>query len=249
MESFELTDRSVLITGGARRIGAAISRHLHAAGMNLSLPYHRSATAAQALADELNAQRPGSVHLLTADLRQTAELATLVQHSLDHWGRLDVLINNASSFYPTPLAKATEAQWDDLLASNLKAPFFLAQAAAPELRRRGGTLINLVDIHAERPRSGHPIYSTAKAGLVTLTRALALELQPDVRVNAVAPGAILWAENDDSPATQQAILERIPLGRRGDPDDIARAVLFLIREGTYINGQVLAVDGGRTLSM
>ncbi len=249
MESFELTDRSVLITGGARRIGAAISRHLHAAGMNLSLHYHRSATAAQALADELNAQRPGSVHLLTADLRQTAELATLVQHSLDHWGRLDVLINNASSFYPTPLAKATEAQWDDLLASNLKAPFFLAQAAAPELRRRGGTLINLVDIHAERPRSGHPIYSAAKAGLVTLTRALALELQPDVRVNAVAPGAILWAENDDSPATQQAILERIPLGRRGDPDDIARAVLFLIREGTYINGQVLAVDGGRTLSM
>jgi len=249
VESFELTDRSVLITGGARRIGAAISRHLHAAGMNLSLHYHRSATAAQALADELNAQRPGSVHLLTADLRQTAELATLVQHSLDHWGRLDVLINNASSFYPTPLAKATEAQWDDLLASNLKAPFFLAQAAAPELRRRGGTLINLVDIHAERPRSGHPIYSAAKAGLVTLTRALALELQPDVRVNAVAPGAILWAENDDSPATQQAILERIPLGRRGDPDDIARAVLFLIREGTYINGQVLAVDGGRTLSM
>ncbi len=249
MESFELTDRSVLITGGARRIGAAISRHLHAAGMNLSLHYHRSATAAQAMADELNAQRPGSVHLLTADLRQTAELATLVQHSLDHWGRLDVLINNASSFYPTPLAKATEAQWDDLLASNLKAPFFLAQAAAPELRRRGGTLINLVDIHAERPRSGHPIYSTAKAGLVTLTRALALELQPDVRVNAVAPGAILWAENDDSPATQQAILERIPLGCRGDPDDIARAVLFLIREGTYINGQVLAVDGGRTLSM
>lgn len=249
MESFELTDRSVLITGGARRIGAAISRHLHAAGMNLSLHYHQSAVAAQALAAELNAQRPASVHLLTADLRQTAELAALVQHSLDHWGRLDVLINNASSFYPTPLLQATEAQWDDLLASNLKAPFFLAQAAAPELRRQRGTLINLVDIHAERPRSGHPIYSAAKAGLVTLTRALALELQPAVRVNAIAPGAILWAENDDSPTTQQAILERIPLGRRGDPDDIARTVLFLIRDGTYINGQVLAVDGGRTLSM
>jgi len=249
VKPIELADRSVLITGGARRIGAAISRHLHAAGMNLSLHYHRSATAAQALADELNAQRPASVHLLTADLTQTAELAALVQHSLDHWGRLDVLINNASSFYSTPLAKATEAQWDDLLSSNLKAPFFLAQAAAAELRQRRGTLINLVDIHAERPRSGHPIYSAAKAGLVTLTRALALELQPDVRVNAVAPGAILWAENDDSPATQQAILERIPLGRRGDPDDIARAVLFLIRDGTYINGQVLAVDGGRTLSM
>ncbi len=249
MHSLSLNGQSALITGGARRIGAAISRHLHAAGMNLSLHYHRSATEAQALAAELNAQRPASVQLLSADLRHTAGLAAVVHNSLDRWGRLDVLINNASSFYPTPLAEATEAQWDDLLASNLKAPFFLAQAAAPALRQYGGSLINLVDIHAERPRSGHPIYSAAKAGLVTLTRALALELQPAVRVNAIAPGAILWAENADSPATQQAILDRIPLGRRGDPDDIARAVVFLIRDGTYINGQVLAVDGGRSVSM
>ena len=244
-----LNGHSALITGAARRIGAAIAQHLHAAGMNLSLHYHQSATEAENLAARLNALRPGSVHLLQGDLRHTAALSTLVTDSLAQWGRLDALINNASSFYPTPLATATEAQWDDLLASNLKAPFFLAQAAAAELRRRHGTMINLVDIHAERPRDAHPIYSAAKAGLVTLTRALALELQPEVRVNAIAPGAILWAEHDDSVATQHSILERIPLRRRGHPDDIARAVLFLIRDGGYINGQVLAVDGGRSLFM
>lgn len=249
MDDTTLTGRSVLITGAARRIGAAIAHRLHAAGMNLSLHYHRSAADAEALATELRAHRPESVQLLNADLRVTAELPGLVEQSLARWGRLDALVNNASSFYPTPLASATEAQWDDLLASNLKAPFFLAQAAAPELRRRSGCIINLVDIHAERPRDSHPIYSAAKAGLVTLTRALALELQPDVRVNAVAPGAILWAEQADDPAIQETILDRIPLNRRGDPDDIARAVLFLIRDGGYINGQVLAVDGGRTLSM
>lgn len=249
MDPTPLTGQSALITGAARRIGAAVARRLHAAGMNLSLHYHRSRAEAEALAAELNAHRPESIQLLNADLRMTAELPALVEQSCTRWGRLDALVNNASSFYPTPLGSATEAQWDDLLASNLKAPFFLAQAAAPVLRRHRGNIINLVDIHAERPRDGHPIYSAAKAGLATLTRALAWELRPDVRVNAVAPGAILWAEHDDQPTTRDSILGRIPLGRRGDPDDIARTVLFLIRDGGYINGQILAVDGGRNLFM
>ncbi len=249
MHDTTLAGCSVLITGAARRIGAAIARRLHGAGMNLNLHYRHSRAEAEQLAAELEATRPDSVQLLQADLLDTARLPELVDACVERWGRLDVLVNNASSFYPTPLDTATEDQWDELLGSNLKAPFFLARAAVPQLRAHHGAIVNLVDIHAERPREGHPIYSAAKAGLQSLTRSLARELRPEVRVNAVAPGAILWAEGGDDPDTQRAILERVALNRLGDPDDIARAVLFLVRDGGYITGQTLAVDGGRNLFM
>jgi pteridine reductase len=249
MHDTTLAGRSALITGGARRIGAAIAHRLHGAGMNLALHYRHSRTEAERLAAELEAARPESVQLLRADLLDTARLPELVDACVVRWGRLDVLVNNASSFYPTPLDTATEAQWDELLGSNLKAPFFLARAAAPQLRAQHGAIVNLVDIHAERPRDHHPIYSAAKGGLLSLTRALARELRPEVRVNAVAPGAILWAEGDEDPATRRAILDRVALGRLGEPDDIARAVLFLVRDGGYVTGQILAVDGGRSLFM
>lgn len=249
MHDTTLAGRSVLITGAARRIGAAIARRLHGSGMNLNLHYRHSRAEAERLAAELEATRPDSVQLLQADLLDTARLPELVDACVERWGRLDVLVNNASSFYPTPLDTATEDQWDELLGSNLKAPFFLARAAVPQLRAHHGAIVNLVDIHAERPREGHPIYSAAKAGLQNLTRSLARELRPEVRVNAVAPGAILWAEGGDDPDTQRAILERVALNRLGDPDDIARAVLFLVRDGGYITGQTLAVDGGRNLFM
>lgn len=249
MHDSTLAGRSALITGAARRIGAAIARRLHGAGMDLSLHYRGSRAAAEQLAAELEAIRPDSVQLLHADLLDTARLPALVEDCVARWGRLDVLVNNASRFYPTPLDTATEAQWDELMGSNLKAPFFLARAAAPQLRAHRGTIVNLVDIHAERPREGHPIYSAAKAGLQSLTRSLARELRPEVRVNAIAPGAILWAEGGDDPDTRRTILERVALNRPGDPDDIARAVLFLVRDGGYITGQTLAVDGGRTLYM
>ncbi|MDX1604664.1 MAG: pteridine reductase [Candidatus Competibacterales bacterium] len=249
MDDNTLAGASALVTGGARRIGAAIVRRLHAAGLNLNLHFRHSEAEAEALAAELQRQRPDSVQLLEADLRDTAALPRLVERAAQRWGRLDLLVNNASAFYPTPLESTTEAQWEDLLGSNLKAPFFLVQAAAPWLRAMRGSVVNIADIHAERPRAGHPVYSAAKAGLVALTRSLAWELRPAVRVNAVAPGAILWAEQDDDPAARQAILERIPLDRLGTPDDIARAVLFLARDTDYVTGQVLAIDGGRSLFM
>ena len=240
-------DKTVLVTGSSRRIGAAIVRSLHSAGYRVLLHYNRSEEPARQLAGALNAVRPDSVLALRADLDDTAALGELVQRAIDAWGHLDALVNNASTFYPTPLGTVTESQWDALLGSNLKAPFFLCQAAAPHLARRQGAIVNLVDIYAERPLKGYPAYSIAKAGLAALTRSLAVELAPDVRVNGVAPGAILWPEQPDGGQTQADILARIPLARSGRPADIAGAVRFLLEEAPYITGQIIAVDGGRSV--
>lgn len=241
------SDRVALVTGASRRIGAEIVRGLHAAGYRVLLHYHRSEDEARQLAGALNTARPDSVLALHADLDDTAALDELVRRAIDAWGHLDALVNNASTFYPTPLGTVTESQWDALLGSNLKAPFFLCQAAAPHLARRQGAIVNLVDIYAERPLKGYPAYSIAKAGLAALTRSLAVELAPDVRVNGVAPGAILWPEQADGGQTQADILARIPLARSGSPSDIAGAVRFLLEEAPYITGQIIAVDGGRSV--
>jgi pteridine reductase len=237
----------VLITGAAHRIGATTARMLHEAGMNIALHYRSSRDAAETLQAELQARRPDSVALLQADLHETAQLARLVEQAVAVWGRLDVLINNASTFYPTPLGSVTEEQWDDLIGTNLKAPFFLSQAAAPFLRQQQGCIVNIVDIHAERPLKRFPVYSMAKAGLVMMTKSLACELGPEVRVNAVAPGAILWPEHLDE-AGKEKIISRTFLKRQGSPEDIARAIRYLINEAGYMSGQVLTVDGGRSLN-
>ena len=236
----------VLVTGAARRIGAAIAHRLHAGGCDLALHHLQSGTDMVALADTLERTRPGSVHVLQADLREFDRLPELVAATVGRFGRLDGLVNNASNFYPTPIGAATPQQWDDLFAVNARAPFFLAQAAAPHLRAARGAIVNLVDVYASRPLPGHAPYSAAKAALVSLTRALALELAPQVRVNAVAPGAILWPEQDASTAGQQAILAATALGRTGTPGDIAAAVQWLLStDAGYVTGQVLHVDGGR----
>jgi pteridine reductase len=237
----------VLITGAAHRIGATTAKLLHKEGMNIVLHYRSSREAALNLQNELNAIRENSVILIQTDLHTTSGLPTLIDEAVKAWGRLDVLINNASSFYPTKIGDATEEHWDDLMGSNLKAPFFLSQAAAPHLKKRHGCIVNIVDIHAERPLKTYSIYSMAKAGLVMMTKSLACELGPEVRVNAVAPGAILWPENLDEVA-QQRIVSRTFLKRQGEPNDIAKAILYLIREAGYMTGQVLAVDGGRSLN-
>ncbi|MDQ2696958.1 MAG: pteridine reductase [Pseudomonadota bacterium] len=249
LEHTTLAGKTALITAGTRRIGAAIARRLHAAGMQLVLHHRGRPEEARQLEDELLGRRPDSVLLVQGDLLHTGWLPELVAQAAGRWGRLDLLVNNASSFYPTPLAAASEAQWEDLLGSNVKAPFFLAQAAAPHLARTGGGIVNIVDIHARRPLRRHSVYCIAKAGLAMLTRALALELAPAVRVNGVAPGAILWPERGVSDAHKARVLARIPLGRTGDPDDVARLVQFLAGEGGYVTGQILTVDGGRSLFM
>ncbi len=243
-ESVKLDGGVALVTGAARRIGAAIARELHAAGMRVALHYRGSRAEAEALHDELQRDRAGSACLLRADLNEAGAASELVDRAASEWSRLDLLVNNASSFYPTPLGSVTAAQWDDLLGANLRAPFFLAQAAATHLAAHGGSIVNLADIHAERPLAGHAVYSIAKAGVVMLTRALARELAP-VRVNAVAPGAILWPEPEPAAQARQRVLDGIPLGRLGTPEDIAQAVRFLAR-ARYVTGQVLAVDGGRS---
>lgn len=248
MQEQQLINKVALITGGSRRIGAAIVRQLHAAGMKLAVHYHHSETAAHALQAELNNQRSNSVLLLQADLCHPPKLTSMVRQIIEYYGQLDVLINNASTFYPTPIGSVSEKDWDNLLNTNLKAPFFLSQAAAPHLEKTQGCIINLVDIHAQRPLKLHPVYSTAKAGLVMLTKALARELGPKVRVNAIAPGAILWPENDMDEVSQHRIISNVALKRHGKPEDIAKTVLFLVRDGGYITGQVIAVDGGRTLN-
>ncbi len=239
--------KSVLITGAARRLGSVIARTLHTSGYNVIVHYRRSADAARSLCEDLNRTRADSARIIQGDLAHIARLDQLVIEAAMSWGGLDALINNASAFYPTPLGATTEQQWDDLIASNLKAPFFLAQAAAPWLRTRAGSIVNIVDIHAERPLKGFPVYSISKAGLAALTGALAKELAPHVRVNGVSPGAILWPERGLSEARKAEILERIPLQRAGQPEDIARAALFLLRDAPYVTGQVLSVDGGRSL--
>ncbi|MDD4947315.1 MAG: pteridine reductase [Gallionella sp.] len=241
----------ILVTGGARRVGAAICRRLHAAGASIALHYRSSAEDALALQEALNADRPGSVTVFAADLLDSAALPRLVDQVVAHFGRLDALVNNASSFYPTPLDEVNEQQWHDLLGTNLRAPLFLAQAAAAELRRRHGCIVNIVDIHAERPMRGHLLYSVAKAGLVALTRSLAQEMSPQVRVNAVAPGVILWPDNEDwqDEAQRRKIVAHTLLKREGEPDDIARTVAFLINDAPYITGQVIPVDGGRSINI
>ncbi len=247
-ENRTLDGKVVLITGAAHRIGAATARLLHHAGANIVLHYRNSAEGARTLAEELNAQRSDSVTLLQGDLLDIASLPQLVTRAHANWGRLDVLINNASTFYPTTIGSVSEEQWNDLMGTNLKAPFFLSQAAAPHLKTEHGCIINIVDIHADQPLRDHPVYSMSKAGLVMMTKSLAAELGPDIRVNGIAPGAILWPENDMDDAIKSKILERTFLKRQGNPQDIARAVLFLIRDADYTTGNVLKVDGGRSLN-
>jgi len=237
-----------LVTGSARRIGAAIARRLHAEGYDLALHYRGSASEMQALASELQSTRPGSVLTLQADLSEFDRLPELIAQTVGRFGRLDALVNNASSFQPTPVGTTTPPQWDALFASNARAPFFLAQAAAPHLKATRGAIVNLVDIYAERPLAGHTVYCMAKAALLMATKSLALELAPHVRVNAVAPGAILWAENETSEAKQQAMLARTPLARTGTSEEIAEAVRWLLHDATYVTGQVIRVDGGRMLA-
>jgi pteridine reductase len=238
-----------LVTGSARRIGAAIARRLHAAGYDLALHYRDSASDAQALAAGLEAARANSTLLLQADLAQFDRLPELVGKTIGQFGRLDALVNNASAFYPTPFGATTPAQWDELFAVNARAPFFLSQAAAPHLADAHGAVVNIADIYAERPLRGHAVYAMGKAALLHMTRALALELAPKVRVNAVSPGAILWPEHSDkkAPDAQAALLARTPLGRTGTPEEIAEAVLWLLRDARYCTGQTLHVDGGRML--
>ena len=237
-----------LITGAARRVGAVIARRLHAEGHDLALHYRSSSDAMQGLVDELDAARPGSVLALQAELADPDTPARLVQATVERFGRLDVLVNNASSFHPTPVGEASQADWDGLFASNARAPFFLSQAAAPHLRAAHGCIVNLVDVYAERPLAQHTLYCMAKAALSMMTLSLARELGPEVRVNAVAPGAVLWPEGGKPTHEQQVLLDKTTLKRPGRPEDVAEAVSFLIR-AAYTSGQVLRVDGGRATNM
>ncbi len=238
-----------LVTGGGRRIGSEIVRQLHQHGFNVAIHFLRSEQEAIALAAQLNQLRTNSALTIKADLSQLHSLQSLAQTTLGAWGRLDVLVNNASSYYPTPFEEVSEAQWEDLQASNSKAPFFLSQALAPALKKQQGCIVNIVDIHAERPLLNFSPYTIAKAGIAMLTKSLARELSPEVRVNGVAPGVIIWPENtaEHTEEEKRRILEQIPLAREGSADDIARTVLFFIKDAPYITGQILAVDGGRSL--
>ena len=243
--------KTVLVTGAAKRVGRSIARELHAAGANIVVHYREAVDAAEALVAELNSARPESAGLVQADLLDCQALPGLVDYALDRFQRLDALVNNASSFFPTPLASIDLAAWDDLIGSNLKAPLFLTQAAAPHLKATHGAVVNITDIHAERPLAGFPLYCAAKAGLLGLTRALAIELAPEVRVNAVAPGPILWPDESSLDTafdgiTRDKIVSHTLLKRDGRPEDIARAVRFLLEDAPYITGQVINVDGGRT---
>ena len=242
--------KTVLITGAARRLGRAIALDLHAAGANIVLHYRTARHEACLLAESMNALRVDSVICQQAELRHLEGLPALVAAAIAHFGRLDALVNNASSFFATPLGGIDLAAWDDLMGSNLQAPLFLAQAAAPHLRATCGAIVNITDIHAERPLAGYPLYCAAKAGLLGLTRALAIELAPEVRVNAVAPGPILWPENTSPGVFEREAQERIIahtlLKREGSPGDIARTVRFLLQDAPYLTGQVINVDGGRS---
>lgn len=241
----------VLITAGAKRVGAAICRKLHLRGASLMVHYRSSLEEAQGLETELNQIRPGSVALVQADLLDISQIPRLISQTIQKFGKLDALINNASSFFATPVGAITEAGWDDLIGSNLKAPLFLSQEAAPHLKNQLGCIVNIVDIHADRPLKNYVIYSSAKAGLSSLTRSLALELAPEIRVNGVSPGPILWPENDEwkDLSVRQSIISKTLLKRMGEPDDIARTVLFLIADAPYITGQIIAVDGGRSVNL
>ena len=242
-----LEGKVAVITGGARRIGASIARTLHHEGMKLVIHYHESADAARELQAELHHHRSDSVLLVGTDLLDPAKLEKLVSQATTEFGQLDVLVNNASSFYPTPIGQTTDKQWGELIGVNLKAPYFLSQAAAGALTESNGCIINLVDIYAERPLKNYPVYNVAKAGLIGLTRTLARELGPEVRVNAVSPGAILWPEGDIDEIAQQRLISRTPLKRTGNPTDIAQTVLFLVRDADFLTGQIVNVDGGRSI--
>ena len=249
-----MTDATVvMITGAARRIGACLARRFHERGYRVLIHCHRSLDEAHALADDLQQQRPDSARVLSADLTDAAQVESLGEQALASYGRLDVLVNNASSFYSGEIGQLDQAHWDDLVDSNLRAAFFLSQALAPAIARQHGSIINIVDTHADNPLPGYPVYSIAKAGLKAMTKSLAKELAPDIRVNGVSPGAILWPPplaDDHDPEVQakrKAALQRIPLGRLGDPDAIAAATLFLTEDASYITGQVIKVDGGRSL--
>ncbi|WP_105102919.1 pteridine reductase [Microbulbifer pacificus] len=239
---------TALITGAAARLGRAIAEELHL-DHRVIIHYRNSAQAARALVDELNDRRPDSAAAVHSDLKSAADCRQLADAALAHFGEVSALINNASAFFPTPIGSADEQQWDELMGSNLKAPFFLSQALAPALAKTRGCIVNLADIHAEKPMPAHTIYCAAKAGLVMLTKSLARELAPAVRVNAVAPGAILWPEQESEGYNKEQILARIPMQRSGDPSDIARTVRFLAADAPYITGQVIAVDGGRSLNI
>jgi pteridine reductase len=251
--------KAVLVTGGARRVGATIARALHAAGADVVVHCHRSRADAERLVADLESQRPGSAAIVQADLLDTAALASLVEAAAKRFGRLDGLVNNASSFHATPLGALGPGDWEDLVGTNLRAPLFLAQAAASHLRTTRGAIVNIVDIHAERPLAGFLAYSVAKSGLAGLTRALALELAPEVRVNGVSPGAILWPEPDGGtgkivgeafpPSERERITGQTPLRRTGTPEDIAGAVKYLLLDAPFVTGQILAVDGGRSITL
>ena len=243
-----LTGKTVLITGGARRVGAAIGRVLHGAGANLVVHYRKSANEVAQLADELNSLRPKSVVTFQADLLDLGKLPALVEFAVRSFGSLDVLVNNASTFYPTKIGEITPAAWDDLLGTNLKVPLFLSQAAAPALKKSGGLILNIVDIHALRPLRNYPVYCAAKAGLHMVTRSLAKELGPEVRVNGISPGPVLWPEHDGDSATRAKIIQRTILQKMGTPEDIARTALFFASQAPFITGQILAVDGGRSVA-
>ena len=239
--------KTVLITGAAKRIGAECVQFLHQQGCNVLLHYRSSEQQALALADRLNVQRADSVRLVQGDLLQMQAIEKVARAAQKNWGGIDVLVNNASSFFSTPFGETTQALWDDIVGSNMKAPFFLTQMLAETLRQHQGSVVNVVDIHAERGLPGFAVNSMAKAGLVTMTKVLAKELAPLVRVNAIAPGAILWPEHDMLDIAKQAIVAKIPLARIGSPDAIAKAIWYLIQDADYVTGQVLTVDGGRTL--
>ena len=246
MSENSLADKVVLVTGAARRIGAAIVTRLHANGARVAIHYRGSADEANELAATLNAQRKNSAATFQADLLKAADIPGLISGVVEWGGRLDGLVNNASTFYPTPVGTITETEWNDLVGSNFKGPLFVSQEAAPHLQETGGTIVNIVDIHAQRPLRNHAVYGPAKAALAMLTRALAKDLAPNVRVNGVSPGAILWPEDGTSEAMQKTILRQVPLERAGNPDDVAGCVLYLMRDAAYVTGQIIAVDGGRS---
>jgi len=243
-----LDGRWALVTGAAKRIGAVVASTLHAAGANVAIHYNRSAAEAEQLAASLNRRRGKSAFTVAADMLDVAAVERLAAQVLEHTdGRLDVLVNNASNFYPTPIGTITLEQWDDLLGSNLKAPLFLSQALVPALRAARGVIVNIVDVHSQRPLRDHPVYGAAKAGLAMLTRSLAKDLGPHIRVNGVSPGAILWPDEGMSDALRAGIIKQTALKRSGEPEDIAAAVLFLVRDAPYVTGQIIAVDGGRSV--
>ena len=246
-----MDQKVVLITGGARRVGAAMCRMLHASGASIMLHYRSSGAEARALQAELNAVRADSVALVQADLLNLALLPSVVTETVNRFGQLDVLVNNASSFFPTPIGEVSEQAWDDLVGTNLKTPLFLSQAAAVHLKRAHGCIVNIVDIHADRPTRSYAVYSAAKGGLMALTRALACDLAPEVRVNGISPGVILWPEDErwSDELARQRIIHTTLLKRVGEPDDIARTARFLIFDAPYITGQVIPVDGGRSIHL